>query len=121
MALARFAPCAELAFPRMPDFVKTARMEAVTEVKLYMELSSQRPIPPEVEGEPLSEAEQRQAWIDFEEKRFFRLAMTSGNEVMALHSPTFLAAELEQANSAFCLLLASAKDVVVGKIPELLS
>ena len=33
MVLARFAPCAELAFPRMPGFVRTARTEEATEMK----------------------------------------------------------------------------------------
>ena len=90
-------------------------------MKLYMELSAQRPIPTEVAGELLSEVEKQQAWTDFEEKRYFRLQLTLGGGVMAFHSPSFLALDLEQAGSVLCVLLDSAKGFISGKIPELLS
>jgi len=121
VALVKSVLCVVVESPKIPSCAKTAKTVEAIDMNLHMELSAHRPVPTEVEGEPLSEAEQHQSWIDFEEKRYFRLVLTLGGETQVLHSPAFLKTDTRQAGDALRHLLAATQASVLDKIPGLLT
>ena len=121
MAPGRFVRCAAAVSPKMLKSAKTAKMKEETDVNLHMEFSVHRPIPTEVEGEPLSEAERMRAQLDYGGKRYFRLVVSLGEFQQAFQSPVFKIADKESVSFNLRLVHDYLETIISSKLPDLLN